>query len=108
MDLDQITDIRQSHALDELENHHGGVDQVTAGQFVLKILDAHRDYIDAALFDRNAELWVNFAHLGKSRTALKHLTFSWQLWENKPPRILTGRRVVLAMAGVFPLLWTPN
>jgi hypothetical protein len=54
MDLDQATDIRQSQAPDELENRHVG-DQVTAGQFVLEILDAHRHYIDAALFDRNDE-----------------------------------------------------
>lgn len=104
MDLDQTTDIRQSQALDELENRHVG-DQVTAGQFVLEILDAHRSYIDAALFDRNDELWGDFARLGRSRTALEHLTLSWKLWENKPPRILTGRRVVLALAMDPELAW---
>ena len=104
MDLDQITNIRQSKALDELQSHHVG-DQVTAGQFVLEILDAHPHYIDAALFDRNDEVWGNFARLGTSRSALDHLTLSWKLWENKPPRILTGRRVVLAMAMDPELAW---
>ena len=55
MDLDQITNIPQSKALDELQSHHVG-DQVTAGKFVLEILDAHPDYIDAALFDRDDEV----------------------------------------------------
>ena len=104
MDLDQITNIPQSKALDELQSHHVG-DQVTAGKFVLEILDAHPDYIDAALFDRDDEVWGNFARLGTSRSALDHLTLSWKLWENKPPRILTGRRVVLAMAMDPELAW---
>lgn len=91
-----------SASVRELVQRHGSGRQLPAGQVVAELLDSHPNYLDGRIGAGE------ISDAGPERTAAGHVAAARTRWDAAISPVLTGRRVIIALAmdpGVgWPLL----
>lgn len=107
--LDPAQDLAGSSAPDqwsasvrELVERHGDGLELRAGEVIAELLDSHPEYLDRRI------VLGEVSDVGPARTAAKHAAEARARWDAAVSPLLTGRRVIIALAmdaGVgWPLL----